>query len=108
MLFLGIALLLVLVGQTILRAHLHGLLYLLYWLTCIVALALAVATALLDILLVRQEARREQLALLHETLIHTSPAHPPPADPLPPSPSAQPGCHRPRSGPGSAADAGKI
>jgi hypothetical protein len=66
--FLGIALLLAIAGQTLLRQHLDGLVFLFYWLACLVALGLSVAIALLDLLLVRQEARREQLELLRQTL----------------------------------------
>jgi hypothetical protein len=70
--FLGIALVLAILGQTVLRPRLDGLVFLFYWITCLVALGLAVAIALLDILLVRHEARREQIELLRQTLERTS------------------------------------
>jgi hypothetical protein len=70
--FLGIALLLAVAGQTVLRSHLDGALFLFYWMACLVALGLAVATALLDILIVRHEAQTEQIELLRQTLQRTS------------------------------------
>lgn len=70
--FLSIALILAILGQTVLRPQLDGLVFLFYWITCLVALGLAVAIALLDILLVRHEARREQIELLRQTLERTA------------------------------------
>lgn len=70
--FLSIALLLAILGQSVLRPRLEGLVFLIYWITCLVALGLAVAIALLDILLVRHQARQEQIELLRQTLGRTS------------------------------------
>jgi hypothetical protein len=70
--FLAIALLLALAGQTVLRPRLDGVTFLFYWMGCFVALGLAVATALLDILVIRHEARREQIQLLRQTFERAS------------------------------------
>jgi hypothetical protein len=100
--FLGIALLLAIAGQTVLRPRLDGVTFLIYWMGCLVALGLAVATALLDILIIRHEARREQTELLRQTLERTASQHsanPPPScdPPIQPDPVSV----RPRNLPGS-------
>jgi UPF0716 family protein affecting phage T7 exclusion len=74
--FLMICIVLVIAGQTVFRANLTGILFIGYWLGCLVFLGLAVATALLDLLLVRHQARKEQLDLLQQTLRTSPPARP--------------------------------
>jgi hypothetical protein len=66
--FLGAALLLLAAGQTLLRGHLSGLGYILYWLACLACVLAAAITALVDAWLVRQELRRQQLELIRQTL----------------------------------------
>jgi hypothetical protein len=66
--FLMICIILVLAGQTVFRAHLAGILCGGCWFGCFVFGGRVVATALLDLLLVRHQARKEQLDLLQQTL----------------------------------------
>jgi hypothetical protein len=79
--FLGIALLQAIAGQTLLRSQLTGVGFLLYWLVCLGFLGLAVATALLDLLVIRHEARQEQRELIRQTLGQPEPVRAP--DPVP-------------------------
>src|SRR5216117_368275 len=51
-------------GQTILKPHLAGIAFVLYWLACLVFTGLALITALLDIWAVRRRTREQQRDLL--------------------------------------------
>ena len=51
-------------GQTILKPHLEGLGFVLYWLACMTFTGLALVTALLDIWAVRRRTREQQRDLL--------------------------------------------
>ncbi len=62
------ALLMLLLGQTVLRSELRGEVYLLYWLGCIALTALAMLIALWDFSVVRRRSRQAERALLHTTL----------------------------------------
>jgi hypothetical protein len=53
----------------VLHDDLHGLPFALYWLACLLLLALAVLTALLDFMILRRESVRQQLSLLQDTLV---------------------------------------
>lgn len=65
---LGLALLMLIAGETVLAPHLRGLGLLLYWLGCLLLTILAAVTALLEVLLIGVKAREEQRALLETTL----------------------------------------
>lgn len=54
-------------GQTVLRAHLSGWGFLVYWLTCFVFTLLAILTALLDIWIVRRRSRQARRELFERT-----------------------------------------
>ncbi len=62
------ALLMLLLGQTVLRSELRDEVYLLYWLGCIALTALAMLIALWDFSVVRRRSRQAERALLHSTL----------------------------------------
>ena len=55
-------------GQTILKPHLAGIAFVLYWLACLVFTGLALITALLDIWAVRRRTREQQRDLLQRIL----------------------------------------
>src|SRR5262245_30116798 len=69
--FLFIALGLLIWGETILKPHLKGLGFILYWLLCFICTALAMLTALLDFWIVRHRTRAAQRELLEKTLNRT-------------------------------------
>ncbi len=58
---------LVLVGELFLGPRLHGWGYILYWGACAVFTVVALFTALVDMVVVRREAAREERRLLQET-----------------------------------------
>ena len=66
--FLGCALLMLIIGQTILNNRLRDLAFLVYWLLCFAFTGLAVAIALLDARENRRRLRQERRDLLHTTL----------------------------------------
>jgi hypothetical protein len=68
MLFLGIALLMLVVGETLLRGSLGKIPFVLYWMACFVFTGLAIIFAFLDVAGVQREAREEQRELLEETI----------------------------------------
>jgi membrane protein implicated in regulation of membrane protease activity len=55
-------------GETMPGKRLDGVGFVLYWLACFVFAALALLTAILDLRVLRREARDEQRALLENTL----------------------------------------
>jgi hypothetical protein len=65
---LFIAILMVIIGQTLLHDRLRAEAFIYYWLICMLVTGLALILALLDFWLVRRRGRREQAALLKETL----------------------------------------
>ncbi|MCL4176468.1 MAG: hypothetical protein KJ072_01810 [Verrucomicrobia bacterium] len=90
--FLATAVLLLFAGQTVLHRHLQGTRFALYWLLCLLLVTLALAIALLDLLAIRHQARRQQLDLLHHALDPRAPAAPPPRNwtaPGPPHPQPE-------------------
>ncbi len=68
LLFLFIAVGMLIWGQTLLKPHLSGIGYLFYWLGCFAFTLLALFTALLDVLVLRQRAHREQRELYERSL----------------------------------------
>lgn len=67
---LGLALLLLVLGQTVLKAWLAGsaVAMLVYWMTCFILAALAAAVAIIDAARVQQETREEQRSLIESTI----------------------------------------
>ncbi|MCI0539280.1 MAG: hypothetical protein L0Z50_29080 [Verrucomicrobiales bacterium] len=66
--FLFIALGMLIWGQTILKPHLSGLGFILYWLGCFAFTILAMLTALLDFWIVRHRTREAQRDLLNKAI----------------------------------------
>ena len=64
----GSALLMLVLGQTVLRGALQGVVFLLYWLACLALTGLAFAVALLDARATRNELRRRNRELLEQTM----------------------------------------
>lgn len=62
------ALIMLVLGLTLLWGRLSNMAFLLYWLACIVLTGLAMAVALLDARALRERTRREERALLENTL----------------------------------------
>ena len=62
------ALIMLIVGLTILWGRLSNLAFLAYWLVCILLTGLAMAVAILDARALRERTRREERALLENTL----------------------------------------
>ncbi|MFO1476162.1 MAG: hypothetical protein U1F98_05870 [Verrucomicrobiota bacterium] len=75
--FLGIALGMLVVGQTLLRNRLGPKAYLVYWLACFIFTGLAMLTALLDYAAIRRSARAEQREFLDETIKTIARGRPP-------------------------------
>jgi len=67
-LFLGCAVMMLVVGQTILQNQLRDLAFLVYWMICFTFTGLAVAVALLDARENRRRLREERRDLLQMTL----------------------------------------
>jgi hypothetical protein len=65
---LALAILLLFAGQTILRPQLYGARFAVYWLVCLLLVAMAMIVALVDLLAIRYQARRQQLDLLRNAL----------------------------------------
>ena len=55
-------------GQTVLKPHLEGVLYLVYWSLCFLFTIAAIFIALLDVRAVRRRTREEQRELIQRTL----------------------------------------
>lgn len=65
---LGVALLMVILGQTVLEGRINGVVFLTYWLICFIFLGLAFVVAFRDVRAIRNEVRTEQRTLLESTL----------------------------------------
>jgi hypothetical protein len=70
MAFLAVAFGMLIWGQTVLKARLDGLGYIVYWLACFLFTILALMTALVDIWCVRRKQRLERRALIKNTFTH--------------------------------------
>ena len=68
---IGMAILLLLAGETVLRAALANniVLFAAYWMACFILTALAAGAAIIDAARVRLESREEQRSLLEKTLL---------------------------------------
>ena len=67
LLFLALAAGMLIWGETVLKPHLNGVGFLLYWLSCFVVTGLAIITALLDMRATRRRIQEEQRDLLERT-----------------------------------------
>ena len=66
--WLCLAVILIIVGQTVWRDRLSGMGFLIFWLSCFLSAILAAVCALLDLWTIRRETRLENRRLFHETL----------------------------------------
>ncbi len=67
---LGAALLMLILGQTVLQGALSGIGFLIYWLLCLALTGVAVLVALVDARAVRIALKREKRELLEQTVKH--------------------------------------
>lgn len=65
---LAIALVMLILGQTVLQTRLSGIAFLLYWLVCIVLTGVAIVIAFLDVRALQNRTRQEQEQLFASTL----------------------------------------
>jgi hypothetical protein len=77
MVCLGLAAGLLIWGQTVLKPHLEGILYLAYWALCFLLTICAVVIALWDVRVLRNRTRREHRALIERTLEEVEEQRPP-------------------------------
>jgi len=68
MVFLAIAVVMLVLGETLLRQSLSRFAFVLYWLVCLVCTALAILFAFLDVTGIQRQAREEQRELLERTI----------------------------------------
>ena len=66
--FLAIALVMLVLGETLLRQSLNGVSFVVYWMVCLVCTALAILFAFLDVAVVQRQAREQQRELLEKTI----------------------------------------
>ncbi len=85
--FLTVAAGMLIWGQTVLKPHLEGFNFMVYWLACFIFTFLAIVTALLDVRATRQRAEAEQRALLERTLTEIKGQDEPPEDSAAPPPN---------------------
>jgi hypothetical protein len=67
--FLLLACVLVIWGQTLLKPHLGGMSFMIYWLMCFLCLGAAILVALIDILIMRRRIRLQHAELVKRTLM---------------------------------------
>lgn len=66
--FLGLAMAMLIAGETLLKPHLQGVGLLCYWLGCLLCVTIAAGVAIVDALRTQRELRAEQRELLERTL----------------------------------------
>jgi len=65
---LGVALLMLILGETSLKGKMGDVAFVLYWLVCFVLTGIAIVVAFRDVKAVQNEVRSEQRSLLESTL----------------------------------------
>jgi len=68
MIFLIISVVMLILGETVLRSSLAKVPFLIYWMVCIVFTAMAILFAFLDVAGVQRQAREQQRELLEKTI----------------------------------------
>ncbi len=68
LIFLGIALLMLVLGETVLRQSLSKVAFVIYWMGCFIFTALAILFSFLDVAGVQRRAREQQRELLEKTI----------------------------------------
>src|SRR5215472_14962939 len=66
--FLGIALVMLILGETVLRHSLGKVAFVIYWMVCFIFTALAILFSFLDVAGVQRRARAQQRELLEKTI----------------------------------------
>lgn len=74
--FLGLAVILLVGGLTVLAPQLEGMRFILYWLACYFLTSLALLVAFFDAWLVRARARRDEDQLVRQTFADVDPSAP--------------------------------
>ena len=57
---------LLIAGETLLKAQLKGVTYILYWLACLVLTTIAIIAAFMDVRALQRRTRREQEVMIEE------------------------------------------
>jgi len=65
---LTVAVLLLALGETVLKGRLSGVSFILYWMACFVCTGVAMVVAIADLRALRERTREEQRHLVHDTL----------------------------------------
>jgi hypothetical protein len=65
---LGLAIVMLVLGQTVLKERMSNIAFVVYWLTCFIFTGLAIVVAFRDAKVVQHEVRSEQRTLLESTL----------------------------------------
>jgi hypothetical protein len=65
---LGVALLMLILGETVFKGKMSDIAFVAYWLVCFVLTTLAIVTAFRDVKAVQNQVRSEQRSLLESTL----------------------------------------
>lgn len=68
MVFLAVAVVMLVLGETLLRQSLSKVAFVFYWLVCLVCTALAILFAFRDVTGIQRQAREEQRELLEKTI----------------------------------------
>ena len=68
MFFLGVAILMLVLGETVLQQSLSKVAFVIYWMVCFIVTGLAILFAFLDVAGVQRQARAEQRELLEKTI----------------------------------------
>src|SRR5438445_309793 len=68
LIFLGVALLMLVLGETVLRQSLGKVAFVIYWMVCFIFTALAILFSFLDVAGVQRQARAQQRELLEKTI----------------------------------------
>lgn len=68
LIFLGIALLMLILGETALRQSLGKIGFVIYWMVCFIFTGLAILFSFLDVAGVQRQARAQQRELLEKTI----------------------------------------
>jgi len=66
--FLIIAVVMLILGETVLRSSIKGIPFVLYWMFCFIFTGLAIVFAFLDVAGVQRQAREQQRELLEKTI----------------------------------------
>jgi uncharacterized membrane protein len=66
--FLAASLIMLVLGESVLKSRLQGSLFIRYWLICFALTGAAALVALMDLIMIKRETKAEQQELLSKTL----------------------------------------